>query len=184
MRFTCLEIRTHSDSLPSTIGSPHHRPRRTPQLVRVLDPLHIPPGTSTPSQISLHPSTDLEPPENYGTILGLLNTVCRGASHHDQQGSSCRFAPSHPPRLTRPIDQHRASAAPHGRGNRSANIAPRPRRPIVVFTVRLHPCLPLFILSPTFCTPRGTVAATTISSGLSYIFSKNAVRILSKGPKP
>lgn len=183
MRFTCLEIRTHSDSLRSTTGGPHHWPRRTTQLVRVLCPLHLPPGAGTPSPVSLYLPTDIEPPENHGAILGLLNTVCRGASYYDQQGSSCRFAPFHPPRLTRPIDQHRAPAAPYGRGNCSTNIALRPRRAIVVSTVRPHTPLPLFTLL-THLTPRWTVAATTISSGLSYVFSKNAVRILSKGPKP
>ncbi|KAI5826466.1 hypothetical protein K523DRAFT_322881 [Schizophyllum commune Tattone D] len=45
------------------------------------------------------------------------------------------------------------------------------------------PILPFDLADPLWYL-QWTVAATTISSGLSYVFSKNAVRILSKGPKP
>ncbi|TRM57913.1 CDP-alcohol phosphatidyltransferase-domain-containing protein [Schizophyllum amplum] len=53
---------------------------------------------------------------------------------------------------------------------------------VLMGVTTVAPILPIDLADPLWYL-QWTVAATTISSGLSYVFSKNAVRILGQGPK-
>jgi hypothetical protein len=113
--------------------------------------------------------------ENIFSLLGLLDPFRRSKTNRNQQGSflllfllSSAFNMS--------AGKHGVAIVPHGRHHRQSDHSNRPQPLAPGFAVRA-PHLFLFLLTPL---TRWIVATTTIWSGLSYIFTKDAVRIISR----
>ena len=122
--------------------------------------------------------------ENLFPLLGCFHTFSGSTANSNQQGLSVSYASYRPPPIlviyrSTPLcnwcSWHRQQSLPSFQQ--------------LLCYLRSHyssflPALKLSYTIPNICRSRLVVAITTVWSGLSYVFSKEAVRIISERRKP